>query len=160
MRTRVEGAGRIVRFHAAISAIFALRSISEPVAWPGAELGPMGLEGAVRLGMRKELERIEDDAEREKTVRDLTEMALENAKALNAATLFEIDDVIDPADTRRVVSATFAAAFCKQHLADNKVPRTLLILDTMPLNPNGKILKKELAPVMEKAAQQRRKSAA
>ena len=51
-------------------------------------------------------------------------------------------------------------AFCKQHLADNKVPRTLLILDTMPLNPNGKILKKELAPVMEKAAQQRRKSAA
>ncbi|MBK5231989.1 MAG: biotin carboxylase [Thermoleophilia bacterium] len=88
-------------------------SLHEPlltVAWPGAELGPMGLEGAVRLGMRKELEKIEDDAEREKTVRELTEMALENAKALNAATLFEIDDVIDPADTRRVVSATFAAA--------------------------------------------------
>ena len=47
-------------------------------------------------------------------------------------------------------------AFCKQHLADNKVPRTLLILDTMPLNPNGKILKKELAPVMEKAANEAR----
>ena len=60
--------------------------------------------------MRKELEKIEDDAERERRVRELTEMALENAKALNAATLFEIDDVIDPADTRRVVSATFAAA--------------------------------------------------
>jgi acetyl-CoA carboxylase carboxyltransferase component len=87
-------------------------SLHEPlltVAWPGAELGPMGLEGAVRLGMRKELEKIEDDAERESKVRELTEMALENAKALNAATLFEIDDVIDPADTRRVVSATFAA---------------------------------------------------
>ena len=88
-------------------------SLQEPlltVAWPSAELGPMGLEGAVRLGMRKELEAIEDDAEREQTVRNLTEMALENAKALNAATLFELDDVIDPADTRRLISATFAAA--------------------------------------------------
>ena len=88
-------------------------SLHEPlltVAWPSAELGPMGLEGAVRLGMRKELEVIEDDAEREKAVRDLTEMALENAKALNAATLFELDDVIDPAETRRLVSSTFAAA--------------------------------------------------
>src|SRR3546814_6692599 len=35
-------------------------------------------------------------------------------------------------------------AFCREHLADNKVPRTLLIIDAMPLNPNGKILKKEL----------------
>jgi acetyl-CoA carboxylase carboxyltransferase component len=88
-------------------------SLHEPlltVAWPGAELGPMGLEGAVRLGMRKELEKIEDETEREKTVRDLTELALENAKALNAATLFEIDDVIDPADTRQVVISTFRAA--------------------------------------------------
>ena len=82
-------------------------SLHEPlltVAWAGSELGPMGLEGAVRLGLRKELEAIEDDAEREKRVRELTEIAHENANALNAATLFEIDDVIDPADTRRVVS--------------------------------------------------------
>ena len=43
-------------------------------------------------------------------VRELTEMALENAKALNAASLFELDDVIDPADTRRLVSSTLAAA--------------------------------------------------
>ena len=88
-------------------------SLHEPlltVAWPSAELGPMGLEGAVRLGMRRELEKIEDDAERERTVRELTEMALENAKALNAASLFELDDVIDPADTRRMVSSTLAAA--------------------------------------------------
>jgi acetyl-CoA carboxylase carboxyltransferase component len=88
-------------------------SLHEPlltVAWPGAELGPMGLEGAVRLGMRKELEKIEDEAERERKVRELTEMALENAKALNAATLFEIDDVIDPADTRKTVISTIRAA--------------------------------------------------
>jgi acetyl-CoA carboxylase carboxyltransferase component len=88
-------------------------SLHEPlltVGWPSAELGPMGLEGAVRLGLRRELEQIEDADEREARVQALTEQAQENAKGLNAATLFELDDVIDPADTRRVVSATLAAA--------------------------------------------------
>ena len=88
-------------------------SLHEPlltVAWPGAELGPMGLEGAVRLGLRRELEAIADDAEREQRVRDLTAAAQENAKALNAATLFELDDVIDPAETRRLIASTLAAA--------------------------------------------------
>jgi acetyl-CoA carboxylase carboxyltransferase component len=88
-------------------------SLHEPlltVAWPGAELGPMGLEGAVRLGLRRELEAIADDAERERRVRELTAAAQENAKALNAATLFELDDVIDPAETRRLIASTLAAA--------------------------------------------------
>ena len=88
-------------------------SLHEPlltVAWPAAELGPMGLEGAIRLGFRKELEAIEDEAERERRVRELLELAEQNAKAVNAATLFELDDVIDPADTRSVISATIAAA--------------------------------------------------
>jgi acetyl-CoA carboxylase carboxyltransferase component len=88
-------------------------SLHEPlltVAWPGAELGPMGLEGAVRLGLRRELEAIEDEAERNARVRELTEAAEENARALNAATLFELDDVIDPAETRSVIAATLAAA--------------------------------------------------
>jgi acetyl-CoA carboxylase carboxyltransferase component len=88
-------------------------SLHEPlltVAWPSAHLGPMGLEGAVRLALRRELEAIDDDEERERRVRDLTAAAEENAKALNAATLFEIDDVIDPAETRAVVAATLAAA--------------------------------------------------
>ncbi|MFB1293894.1 acyl-CoA carboxylase subunit beta [Mycobacterium sp. pW049] len=87
-------------------------SLHEPVltvAWPGAHLGPMGLEGAVRLGMRKELEAIADAQEREERVRIATAAAQENAKALNAAMLFEIDDVIDPADTRSVVAATLGA---------------------------------------------------
>lgn len=88
-------------------------SLHEPlltVAWPSAHLGPMGLEGAVRLALRKELEAIEDDAEREERVRALTAQAQENAKALNAAALFELDDVIDPAETRGVIAATLAAA--------------------------------------------------
>jgi acetyl-CoA carboxylase carboxyltransferase component len=88
-------------------------SLHEPlltVAWPGAHLGPMGLEGAVRLALRKELEEIADDGEREARVRELTAAAEENAKALNAATLFEIDDVIDPAETRDVIARTLLAA--------------------------------------------------
>ena len=88
-------------------------SLHEPlltVAWPGAHLGPMGLEGAVRLGLRKELEAIADVEEREERVREATAAAQSNAKALNAAQLFEIDDVIDPAETRGLIAATLAAA--------------------------------------------------
>jgi acetyl-CoA carboxylase carboxyltransferase component len=88
-------------------------SLHEPlltVAWPSAHLGPMGLEGAVRLALRKELEAIEDEAEREQRVRDLTAAAEANAAALNAASLFELDDVIDPAETRSVIAATLRAA--------------------------------------------------
>ena len=88
-------------------------SLHEPlltVAWPGAHLGPMGLEGAVRLGLRKELEAIEDEEEREQRVREVTAAAQENAKAINAAQIFELDDVIDPAETRGAIAATLAAA--------------------------------------------------
>jgi acetyl-CoA carboxylase carboxyltransferase component len=88
-------------------------SLHEPlltVAWPAAHLGPMGLEGAVRLGMRKELEAIDDPDERERRVREVTAAAEENAKAINAAQLFEIDDVIDPAETRARIAATLSAA--------------------------------------------------
>jgi acyl-CoA synthetase (AMP-forming)/AMP-acid ligase II len=50
-------------------------------------------------------------------------------------------------------------AFCREHLADNKVPRTLLILAEMPLNPNGKIVKKELIAPLTDAAKARRRAA-
>jgi len=80
------------------------------VAWPGAHLGPMGLEGAVRLALRKDLEAIADEEQREERVRALTAQLAEHAKALNAAQLFEIDGVVDPADTRRLVARTLAAA--------------------------------------------------
>jgi len=88
-------------------------SLHEPlltVAWPSAHLGPMGLEGAVRLALRRELEAIAEEAERERRVRELTAAAEENAKALNAAALFELDDVVDPAQTRELIASTLTAA--------------------------------------------------
>jgi acetyl-CoA carboxylase carboxyltransferase component len=80
------------------------------VGWPGAHLGAMGLEGAVRLAMRKELEAIDDLDEREQQVRELTAHAQANASALNVARHFEIDDVIDPAETRGLIARLVSAA--------------------------------------------------
>jgi acetyl-CoA carboxylase carboxyltransferase component len=76
------------------------------VAWPTGEFGAMGVEGAVRLAMRGELDAIADEAEREERVRNLVAAVRAQSGALNMATFFEIDDVIDPAETRsRLVSA-------------------------------------------------------
>ena len=71
------------------------------VAWPTGEFGGMGLEGAVRLGYSKELAAVEDPVEQEELFQTMVERMYEHGKALNTATHFEIDDVIDPADTRR-----------------------------------------------------------
>lgn len=78
------------------------------VAWPGAHLGPMGLEGAVRLAMASDLAAM-DEAEREATVAAMTDQMRQHADALNAARMFEIDDVIDPAETASVIAATLRA---------------------------------------------------
>ena len=76
------------------------------VAWPSGEFGGMGLEGAVRLGFRRELEAVEDPAEREELFASMVDLAYEHGKALNVATAYEIDDVIDPAESRtRIVEA-------------------------------------------------------
>ena len=71
------------------------------LAWPSGEFGGMGLEGAVRLGYRNELEAVTDPVEREAMFQQMVDRMYEHGKALNAASHFEIDDVIDPADTRR-----------------------------------------------------------
>ena len=70
------------------------------LAWPTAEFGPMNLEGAVRLGWRHELEAAADEQARADLFQRLLAAAYERGSALNAAMLFEVDDVIDPADTR------------------------------------------------------------
>ncbi len=73
------------------------------VAWPTGEFGGMGLEGAVKLGYRRELEAIQDPVERKRVFDEMVARMYEHGKALNMATHFEIDDVIDPAETRRIV---------------------------------------------------------
>jgi acetyl-CoA carboxylase carboxyltransferase component len=68
-------------------------------AWPSGEFGPMGIEGSVRLGFRKELEAVSPEA-REALFQKLVAEAIAKGQALNMASHLEIDDVIDPAETR------------------------------------------------------------
>jgi acetyl-CoA carboxylase carboxyltransferase component len=65
----------------------------------------MGLEGQVKLGRRRELAAIEDPAERLAAYEKMVAELYERGKALNAGSLFEVDEVIDPAETRRWIVA-------------------------------------------------------
>jgi acetyl-CoA carboxylase carboxyltransferase component len=78
------------------------------VGWPTSEFGAMGLEGAVRLGMRRELEAVEDPDERQRVFEATVAAAYDRGKGISMAEYFEIDDVIDPADTRRWVAMLFS----------------------------------------------------
>jgi len=71
------------------------------VAWPSGELGSMGIEGAVKLGYAKELDAIADPAERKTAYDGMVERMYQRGKVLRSATVYDFDDVIDPADTRR-----------------------------------------------------------
>ena len=79
------------------------------VAWPTGEFGGMGLEGAVRLGYRRELEAQTDAAKRAELEATLIARSYENGSALNMASHVEIDDVIDPADTRGHILAVIGS---------------------------------------------------
>ena len=70
------------------------------VAWPTGEFGAMGLEGAVRLGFKKELEAVPEGPEREALFQRLLAQQYAAGSGLNMATTLEIDAVLDPADTR------------------------------------------------------------
>ncbi|MFM9927012.1 carboxyl transferase domain-containing protein [Variovorax sp. H27-G14] len=70
------------------------------VAWPTGEFGAMGLEGAVRLGFRKELAAVPEGAERDALFKQLVDQQYANGEAIHMAQTLEIDAVIDPADTR------------------------------------------------------------
>jgi len=79
------------------------------VAWPTGEFGGMGLEGAVKLGFRKELAALDDPEERRQAFERMVARAYEHGKALNTATHFEIDDVIDPAESRHWLTSLLRA---------------------------------------------------
>lgn len=74
------------------------------VSWPTGEYGGMGLEGSVKLGYRAELAAIEDPEERLEAYEKMVAKAYQTGKALNYASLFSVDDTIDPADSRHWVS--------------------------------------------------------
>ncbi|HEX2687579.1 MAG TPA: carboxyl transferase domain-containing protein [Kofleriaceae bacterium] len=80
------------------------------VAWPTGEFGSMGFEGAVKLGYRKELEAIADPAERRAYYDQMVARYYQEGKAINAASYVEIDEVIDPAETRRWIVSGLTSA--------------------------------------------------
>jgi acetyl-CoA carboxylase carboxyltransferase component len=92
------------------------------VAWPSGEFGGMGLEGAVRLGYRKELEAIADPQERKEKFDEMVAAAYEKGKAVSVASYLEIDDVIDPAETRRWITAGLRAAGAPAQRTGRKRP--------------------------------------
>jgi acetyl-CoA carboxylase carboxyltransferase component len=87
-----------------------LRAPFLTLAWPTGEFGPMSLEGAVRLGYRREFAALPDADARQARFDELVTAAYQQGRALNVASVFEIDDVIDPADTRGVLTAALRAA--------------------------------------------------
>lgn len=80
------------------------------VSWPSGEVGAMGLEGAVRLGAKKDLAAISDETERRALFDRLVAKAYEKGRAINAARKVEFDAVIDPAETRKWLVAGLDAA--------------------------------------------------
>ncbi len=80
------------------------------VAWPTGEFGAMGLEGAVKLGFRKELEAASPGPERDALYGKLVARQYENGQAMNMAATLEIDAVIDPAETRNWLVRGLASA--------------------------------------------------
>ena len=80
------------------------------ISWPTGEFGGMGLEGAVRLGFRKELEAVAEGPERDALFNQLVAQQYHHGEAMNMATTLEIDAVIDPADTRAWLARGLASA--------------------------------------------------
>ncbi len=83
-------------------------------SWPAGEFGPMGLEGAVQLGFKQELSEAAEGPERQALYDELLATLYERGKATEAASFLEIDAVIDPADTRSVITT---ALLSHQHSA-------------------------------------------
>ncbi len=96
------------------------------MAWPTGEFGAMGLEGAVRLGFKKELAAIEDPAAQKALFDKLVAKAYELGKATNMASSLEIDEVIDPADTRKCILQGLKASAP----AEPRVGKKLKFIDT------------------------------
>jgi len=96
------------------------------VAWPTGEVGGMGLEGAVVLGYRKELEAVQDPVEREALYEKMVDKMYEHGKAVSAASYFEFDDVIDPVDSGKWIMSALVSS-----PPQDQVPRRHRPIDTV-----------------------------
>jgi acetyl/propionyl-CoA carboxylase alpha subunit/acetyl-CoA carboxylase carboxyltransferase component len=92
------------------------------VAWPTGEFGGMGLEGAVKLGYRDELAALDDPAERKALFDEMVERMYRHGKAVSTASHFEIDDVIDPHDSRAWIMSALTAAPPRPRRRERKRP--------------------------------------
>lgn len=81
------------------------RASAFTVSWPDGEFAGMNIESGVLLANRKSLEQIDDVEERAAIYRKMVESAYENSGALHSASVFGIDEVIDPAETRQWIVA-------------------------------------------------------
>ena len=91
------------------------------LSWQTGEFGPMGLEASVELGFKKELDNTSSKTERKKLYDHLVSQAYEKGKAINAASKLEIDEVIDPKETRSRISNAL------RNYSDQKDEQNLLI---------------------------------
>ena len=96
------------------------------VSWPTGEFGGMGLEGAVRLGYRREMEAIEDEDERQAFFEKMVARSYASGKAINMASFLEIDGVIDPSETRHWVMRGLKST----PASDTKGQRSRSFIDT------------------------------
>ncbi len=89
------------------------------VAWPTGEFGAMGLEGAVKLGFRKELEAETDSEKQQALYEKLVKKSYERGKAISAASFLEFDEVIDPKDTRKWITTALQSISTKAKSIEN-----------------------------------------
>ena len=92
------------------------------VAWPTGEFGPMGLEGAVRLGYRKELDAVEDPAEKQALYDRLLDEMYQQGKAIKVAETLEVDAVIDPVETRKWILGGLRSTRLRPPMSGRKRP--------------------------------------
>ena len=91
------------------------------VSWPTGEFGGMGLEGSVKLGYRNELAAIEDPVARKAKFDEMVAAAYANGKAMARGSYPALDDVIDPADTRRWIVGGLKALPPLPHRTEKKL---------------------------------------
>ena len=84
------------------------------VAWPTAEIAVMGPDGVVNIAFRKQLEEVAEGPDRDKLRIELAEMIRANIDPYVAAGHAQVDDIIDPADTRATIIAGLRATRDKQ----------------------------------------------